>query len=187
MVLVPVPPIYLRERRFDLDVPGQGNRSDWTGTRQYVGLPGAETWYAQAAFMPAATERNKRLLRAFLLSLRGGQNWFRFPRSPGQFGGANPTVAAVLDDNTVTLNSAAGIVAGMWATFTYGGKFRLVGLKGDPAGNTISFEPFLRAAPAAGSVVEFRNPFCEMVLTNARNGFDTDEGVDTLEIQAEER
>lgn len=186
MALVTLPPIYLKVRRFELDVPGQTNRSDWTGTRQPVGLPGAETWHAHAAFLPTSIERDKRLLRAFLWGMRGTLNWFRLPRSPGQHPGPNPTVAVVVDENTVTLNSAAGIKAGMWAVFTYGGKTRLVGLKGDPAGNTITFEPALRAVPAVGSVVEIINPFCEMALSNPRNGFDDDEGVETLEFDAEE-
>lgn len=186
MPLVPLPPIYLRVRRLELDVPGQTNRSELTGTRQHVGMPGADTWYAKAAFLPAATVRDQRLLWAFQLALRGEQNWFRLPRFPGQHPGPNPTVAAVLDPNTVQLSSAAGLSAGMAATFTYGGRTRLVGLVGDPVGNTISFEPFLRGNPAVGSAVEIRTPFCEMSFSNPRNGIDEEDGVATLEFEAEE-
>jgi hypothetical protein len=187
MALIALPPIYLRVRRLDLDVPGQSNRGDWTGTRQYVGGPGAEVWYARAAFLPVATERDKRHLRAFLWGLRGGQNWFRLPVAPNQHGGPNPTVAEVLDPNTVQLNSTAGLSHGMFATFTYGATTRLVGIKGTPVDNTISFEPFLRADPAVASVVEVINPYSEMSLSNPRNGFDDDEGVATLEFDAEEK
>ena len=189
MALVNLPPIYLKVRRFDIDVPGQANRSDWTGSRQGVGQPGADTWYANAAFLPAATETDKRLLRVFLYSMRGSVNWFRLPRSPGQHPGPNPTVAAVVDEFTITLSSAAGILPGMWATFTTGAKTRLVNILATNVGgnvNRISFEPLLRTDPAVASTVEIMNPFCEMVLSNPRNGFDTDEGVDTLEFDAEE-
>jgi len=187
MALVVLPPIYLRIRRFDIDVPGQANRSDWTSTRQYVGQPGAPTWYGRCAFLPAAIERHKRLLRAFLLDLDGGLNWFRLPMAPGQHAGPNPTVAGVIDENTIVLSSAAGLSAGMWATFTAGGRTRLVGLRADPVGNTISFKPFLRSDPALGSTVEIMNPYCEVVLSSARNGFDEEEGVATLELDVEER
>lgn len=190
MALVPLPPIYLRIRRFDIDVPGMTNRSDWGGGRQHVGGPGAETWYAKCAFLPSARERDKRRLWAFLLAMRGEQNWFRLPKAPDQHPGPNPTVVEVLDANTVVLSSAAGLEAGMFATFSYnalaGPKKRLVGLKGDPAGNTVSFEPFLRGMPAAGSVVEVQNPYAEMSFSNPRNGMDEDEGVATVEFDAEE-
>lgn len=190
MALVPLPPIYLKVRRFDIDVPGQANRSDWSGTRQGVGQPGADTWYADAAFLSVATEKNKRLLRVFLYSLRGIQNHFRLPRSPGQHPGPNPTVAAVVDPNTITLSSAAGILPGMWATFITGTSTRLVNVMATNVGgnaNRISFEPFLRSDPAVASAVEIMNPFCDMVLSGARNGFDDDDGVETLEIAAEEK
>jgi hypothetical protein len=188
MALIALPPIYLRIRRFDLDVPGLGNRSEWTGTRQYIDLPGAETWYAKAAFLPAARERDKRHLRAFLWGMRGGSNWFRLSVAAGQHPGPNPTVAEVLDPNTIRLSSAAGLSHGMYATFVYpNGTTRLVGLSGDPAGNVVSFEPFVRVNPAVGSVVEVQNPYCEMSLSNPRNGFDEDDGVATLEFDAEEK
>lgn len=186
MTLIPLPPIYLRIRSLELDVPGQTNRSDWGGGRQVIGGPGADTWYAKCAFLPSGREREKRRLWAFLLSMKGEQNWFQLPKAPNQHPGPNPTVAAVLDANTVTLSSAAGLEAGMFATFYYAGRNRLVGLKGDPVGNTISFEPFLRGVPAVGSLVEIRNPFADMSFSNPRNGIDEDEGVATLEFDAEE-
>lgn len=185
MAIIPLPPLFLKIRRLDIDVPGLGVRSEWTGTRQYIGLPGADTWYARAAFMQTAREREKRYLRAFLAALRGGANRFRLPVAPNQHPGPNPTVAAVLDPNTVTLSDATGLVPGMYLTFLYLETGRLVTITGI-ADDTVSFEPFLRVNPAVGNLVEAINPFCEMSLSNMRNGFDDDEGVYTLEFEAEE-
>lgn len=186
MAVIALPAIYMRVRRYDIDVPGQANRSEWTSTRQYVGLPGAETWYGHAAFLPVSREREKRLLRSFLLRLDGQLNSFKLPMAPGQHAGPNPTVSAIVSPNSVTLSSAAGLHDGMFATIISNGKGRLVVLTADPSGNTITFKPRLRVNPVGGSTVEIMNPYSEVVLLNPRNGFDDDEGVQTLEFDVEE-
>ena len=48
----------------DLASPAQVNRSQWTGTRKVVGMPGVELWTGKATIADLATEEAERPWRA---------------------------------------------------------------------------------------------------------------------------
>lgn len=164
----------------DLSVPGQQNRSIWTGRRQIIGLPGAEVWAARISIVDITTEEQERAWRAFLLSLRGQQNWFRLPLPCNRHYGPKPLVnAATGDGYSLPLDGMAPstriLRAGQFMTVPLpSGHWRTVGLTADLVTNssgqaTAQFEPALNEVPANNAVVETGDPF--IPVSNADAGF----------------
>lgn len=164
----------------DLSVPAQQNRSVWTGRRQIIGLPGGEVWAARAGIFDIATEEQERVWRAFLLSLRGQQNWFRWPLPCNRHYGPKPLVnAAAGAGYTLPLDGMAAstriLRAGQFMTVPLpSGHWRTVGLTADLITNasgqaTAQFEPALNEVPANNATVETGNPF--IPFANADPGF----------------
>jgi len=175
-------------RKWTLQVPQQINRSSFTGRRKVIGLPGAEIWLLQATIEPLAREVQARSWRAFTASLRGAENFFRFPALPTpQTGFANPKVAAVVAGNrAVALTTAAGVVPGMHMTITQvDGYQRLVVVVG-VVGAQVSFEPYLYLDPLVTSDVEIQNPWGVMALSGGNAGWDDSNGLVGFTIDAQE-
>lgn len=181
---------------FDLRVPAQVNRSEWTGRRKVVGLPGAETWIASITIGDIATEAEEWPWRAFLLSLRGQENWFAL-RMACQQTDALPTVRPGANDgNSVPLSGMAAVStilrAGQYLTIPLpSGHARNVCLTADLTTNvngqgTALFEPALYEVPAAGASVEAQNPYVPMALATPMAGLSYSQGIAGRSFDLEE-
>lgn len=167
--------------------PQQTNRSGFTSRSQTVGLPGAELWSARATLEPMATEAEARAWRAFLMSLRGAENKFRFPALPSrQWNGA----AIAIDDNvnsrSIELAHTAGIVPGMFATVPIvGGHERLVVITAIGTSGKIEFEPSLPGVADESKNIELNSPWCLMRNVGPSVTW-TDAGVVNYTLEMEE-
>ena len=180
-----------------LRVPAQVNRARWTGRRQVVGLAGASMWLGQAALADIATEQEERPWRVFLFSLRGPQNWFRWPLPCANHIGPRPKVAAGASDGfTLPLTgmqpNARILKAGQFMTVPLpSGHQRPVmltaDLRADASGNaTAQFEADLGEVPAQGVTVETVDPFIPMALVDPEQGFDLSNGISGTSFAVEE-
>jgi len=182
---------------WSIDVPAQVNRSVFTSYRRVVGLPGAERWSARVTVEAITTELDERKWRAFLLSLRGQQNWFNMPancQNPPSIVGA--VGAGASNGYTLPLSgmavSSTILTAGEFMTvFLPSGHKRLVCLTADLVTNgagsgTATFEPSLDETPAFGATVVLDKPYCPMSLRARSNGWSKADGVSQFVLDAEE-
>lgn len=181
----------------DLSAPAQVNRSVWTGSRKVVGLPGAEVWRGKAAIDGQATEEAERPWRAFLWSLGGPENWFRWPLPCNQHIGPKPLVHAASEDGyTLPLDgmqpSTTILFAGQFMTVPLpSGRYRAVCLTEDLVTNgsgqaTATFRPALTEVPADNAEVETARPFVPMSPVSPTQGFAMDSGVSAASFDVEE-
>jgi len=181
----------------------QVNRSEWTGARKVVRLPGAGRWRCSAAVLQTTRHSIAREWIAFFTALEGQANTFLLPFSQGgqytQAGtGATPQVAAgaVQGAETIPLQglgaSGVRLFAGQAMSFVQpDGNTQLVvltqNLVADGSGNgTATFRAALRGAPAAGTAVELVNPVGQMALTTDLVPIPSDEGVYDFAFDCEE-
>lgn len=180
-----------------LSAPAQVNRSQWTGTRKVVGLPGVELWRGRATIMPMATEVAERPWRAFMFALRGPVNWFRWPLPCHKHIGPKPTIDVYPSDGyelplTGMQPNARILLAGQFMTVPLpSGHFRTVcltaDLRADASGNaTATFEPALGEVPDEGEEVETTDPFIPMSLVEPEQGFVASQGVSGTSFDVEE-
>ena len=197
MAEISMPAGDLEDVEIELDQNFQVNRSAWTGRRRVSGMPGAQRWYASATVPGIATEDDERPWRAFLLSLRGPVNRFRFPVACSQREGSNPTVRAGANPyTTLPLQglpaNATVLKAGHFLTVPLpSGHHRLVMLTADLVTNgsgqgTATFVPELMQTPAEGTTVETINPYLHAALINPRQGWKLSNGVSAFTLDAEE-
>lgn len=183
--------------RLDLSAPAQVNRSEWTGKRKVVGMPGAELWTGRATIDMLATEDAERPWRAFLFGLRGPVNWFRWPLPCNSHIGPKPTVdAGASDGYTLPLTgiqpNARILRAGQYMTVPLpSGHNRTVcltaDLRADASGDaTATFEPALGEIPDSGETVETADPFIPMSLADPTQGFSLSEGISGASFDVEE-
>ena len=174
-----------------LRAPAQVNRSTWSGRRKVVGLSGTEVWTGQAGIDLITTEEEERPWRAFLFSLKGPVNWFRWPLPCGSHIGPKPTVAAGAS-NGYTLPLTGMLRAGQFMTVPLpSGHARAVclvsDLRADATGNaTAQFEPALNEIPAEGATVETVDPYIPMSLVDPTQGFGLANGVSGTSFDVEE-
>lgn len=71
----------------------QANRSEFTGGRQVVALPGGGRWSASGEFVPMIGQDSSLQVRAFLSQLRGGLNHFALPAWEKRFSNVLPLTA----------------------------------------------------------------------------------------------
>lgn len=183
--------------RLTLSTPVQQNRSEWTGRKQVIGLPGAELWAGQVAITGISTEEEERPWRAFLFGLRGPLNWFKWSLPCNEHVGSKPLVNAAssagytlpLDGMTASTTIAK---AGQYMTVTLpSGRLRAVMLTADLTTNssgeaTASFVPALGEVPANNAAVETKAPFIPMSPVDATQGFETSEGISGTSFEVEE-
>jgi hypothetical protein len=167
--------------------PQQTNRSGFTSRSQTVGLPGAELWAARATLEPMATEREARAWRAFLMSLRGAENRFRFPALPSrQWNGAPIAIDDNVDSRSIEIASTAGIVPGMYATIPLtSGHERLVVITNIGSGGVIEFEPSMPGVADEAKNIEINEPWALMRNTGPAVSW-TDAGVVSYTLEMEE-
>ena len=197
MSLIALPTGFEFDTSFSLDVPAQVNRSGWTGRRKVSGLPGVERWFMTAQVEAIATELEECKWRAFMLAMRGVQNYTNFIVACQKHVGPKPTVAASattgytcpLQGMTV---STTILRAGQFMTIPLpSGHDRLVCLTSDlvtdASGDaTASFEPTLPEAPDEDDTVETAEPYCPINLVERRNGWSVANGVASFVIDGEE-
>lgn len=183
--------------RLRLSTPAQQNRSEWTGRKQVIGLPGAELWLGQIMIDILTTEEEERPWRAFLFGLRGPYNWFRCPLPCNQHAGAKPQVnAASSPGYTLPLKgltpSVTILQAGQYMTVPLpSGRQRAVMLTAPLVSNasglaTAAFVPALGEVPANNATVETKDPFIPFSPVDPVQGFDMSEGIATTSFEVEE-
>ncbi|MFN3474090.1 MAG: hypothetical protein ACK4ZW_08600 [Blastomonas sp.] len=177
--------------------PSQVNRSAWTGRRKVVGLPGAESWTASLTVPDIATEIEERKWRAFLIGLKGPQNWFRWYLPCNRHYGPKPRVnAASADGYSLPLDGMAVstriLSAGQFMTVPLpSGHSRLICLAQDLVTNssgeaTAAFGPALHEVPADNAEVETGNPWIPLALTSPNVGISYSDSVAGLQLDVEE-
>jgi hypothetical protein len=157
-----------------------------------MALPGGEYFNVSATTRDAYTEAEARQWRAFIMNLHGRENSFLLPAIDNgpQTPDLNPAVQSAVQGNAfATLNGigAAGLKAGMFATFTLtNGKRQLVVLGADAAAGTqvVPFQPALRGN-AAGAV-EVRFPVVQVSLLTDNSGWNDSDGAFSIAFDAEE-
>lgn len=177
--------------------PAQVNRSVWTGRRKVIGLAGTEVWTGQASIDLLTTEEEERPWRAFVFSLRGPVNWFRWPLPCHSHIGPKPTVdAGATDGYTLPLTgmqpNARILRAGQFMTVPLpSGHGRAVclsaDLRADASGDAVAqFEPALNEVPTEGVTVETTDPYIPMSLVAPEQGFTLSNGVSGTSFDVEE-
>lgn len=180
-----------------LAAPAQVNRSEWTGTRKVVGMPGVELWTGRATIDLLNTEAKERPWRAFLFGLRGPANWFSWPLPCNTHIGPKPVVdAGATAGYTLPLTgmspNARILRAGQFMTVPLpSGHSRAVcltaDLRADSSGDAeAEFEPALGEVPEADAEVETTDPFIPMALVESRQGFSLSEGISGASFDVEE-
>jgi hypothetical protein len=95
MAVITLPDNNFRSAQWTLVQPTQVNRSEFTGARQVMQLPGASYWRASVEHVPIKGEANVRAWRSFFARLQGQVNTFRLIASEGaQYSGANPRIGS---------------------------------------------------------------------------------------------
>lgn len=188
IVVSPPVPLPIATVEWRLIEPAQVNRSEWTGRRKVIGLPGAPRWTAKIELVPFVSEANVRRWRGWLAALQGPVN--RFPVvacESQQTTASNPSVrAGAGNGRTLPLTglpaSATVLPAGAFLTVPLpSGHYRLVcltaALTSDASGNaTASFAPDLGEVPPYGTVVEIQKPYALMALTDDPAGWSVGRG-----------
>lgn len=180
-----------------LDERLQVNTSEWTGARKVSTLPGAQKWSAKFSPHQLLAAASRKEWRAFLIALRGQVNSFRLPVCQRQHEGANPVVASGANAGaTLPLGGMPGsakfLDAGDYLTVPLpSGHNRLVMLTADLIANSsgagvAQFRPFLNEVPVAATSVESKDPFAQMALTQATNGWTEDRGAMGIAFSVEE-
>lgn len=180
MAVIPTPAaLKIRGIAWRLFSPAQVNRSAWTGRRQVVTQPGHARWTAEAEIALLA-EADAFAMRAFMMKLKGQINTFRLEAveqdqttvtsltvSGGASGGATSvTTSASWPASTTVLR------AGQMLTIND----QLLALTSDvvsnaTGGSTMTFEPPLRMAAAAGAPIEVRRPTALVALSEPEIGW----------------
>lgn len=177
--------------------PSRVNRSAWTGKRKVVGLPGGENWTGSLIVPDIATELEERKWRAFLVALRGPQNWFKWFLPCQTHSGAKPLVNNTpapgyelsLDGMTP---STTILTAGCFMTVPLpSGHKRLVCLTEDMVTNSSGqaiarFGPALGEIPANNVEVETKAPYIPLALTNTNTGLNYQDAIAGIELDVEE-
>lgn len=188
-IITPPARLPLRGVKWRCPEPAQLNRSGWTGTSKLVGLPGVAIWTLSATFSTIVGEDRAKQWRGFFASLRHQRHSFpvRAIESAAQTTAANPTVRAGAGNaDTVPLQglplNKTVLLAGDLITVPLpSGHQRLVCLTAPLVSNgqgqgTATFGPDLGEIPAAGAMVEIREPYGLMRQTSEPPGWDVDAG-----------
>jgi hypothetical protein len=158
--------------QWKLIMPSQTNISGWTGQRQVLGS-NRGWWECVMTPAPIVGDAAVKPWRAFLAQARGMVNDFQVrvhPRAQSSLAntvrvqGAGQTGRSIITDGWP--NSTAVLSAGDYVTIND----QLVQLTANVTSNgsgvaTLTFEPPIRTAPADDALVEYRNPYALMYLT----------------------
>lgn len=153
--------------------PTQNNISGWTGKRQVI-ASGRGWWECEITLPPIVGTTNVNAWRAFLARTQGSANDFQIPvdvtaqsalPNTALTNGTNQTGRSIATDGWP--NSTTVLSAGQYITIDN----QLLQLTSNVTSNgsgqaTITFEPPLRAPVADNTVIEYKNPYCLMYLTD---------------------
>jgi len=157
-------------------MPTQANVSSWTGKRQVV-ASGRGWWECDFNLPPIVGSANINAWRAFVALARGTANDFYIPVDPTAQSALSNTVRTNGTDQTGRSiatdgwpNSTTVLQAGQFVTIND----QLLQVTSDVTSNgsgqaTIAVEPPVRQPVADNSVVEYKNPFCKMYMTEEPN------------------
>ena len=189
MATIALPDSKFASAQWSLVVPQQINRSEWTGRRQVMVLPGAAYWKVTAAHVVVISEANMLAWRSFFAQLKGSANTFRLPAGEAdQHTGSEAAIqaSAIAGAVTVALTGLAASVtllkAGHFATVKLsGGGEQLVQLIADLTSDgsgaaSLSFFPPLRAATTAGATLGTKRPTALVALDASTTSFAVDRG-----------
>lgn len=157
-------------------MPTQANVSSWTGKRQVV-ASGRGWWECDFNLPPIVGSTNINAWRAFVALARGTANDFYIPVDPTaqsalsntvRTNGVDQTGRAIATDGWP--NSTTVLQAGQFVTIND----QLLQVTSNVTSNgsgqaTIAVEPPVRQPVADNSVVEYKNPFCKMYMTEEPN------------------
>lgn len=157
-------------------MPTQANVSSWTGKRQVV-ASGRGWWECDFNLPPIVGSTNINAWRAFVALARGTANDFYIPVDPTAQSALSNTVRTNGTDQTGRAiatdgwpNSTTVLQAGQFVTIND----QLLQVTSNVTSNgsgqaTIAVEPPVRQPVADNSVVEYKNPFCKMYMTEEPN------------------
>lgn len=167
MAIISLPPnVYFESvDKLQLLRAGFNLRSRYTGKRQSVNLPFA-VWYMEGKLIPVDGV-DARLWRSFLVKLEGLKNSFRLPvpgyTKPSGLVGVTARAAAARA-STFGIDTGAGVktvlLEGEYFTINDELKVATADVVTDASGfANVSFQPPLRKAVSAGTVLEIQNPY----------------------------
>lgn len=152
--------------------PAQNNISGWTGARQVL-ASGRGWWECSVSLPPMVGEASVAPWRSFFARLQGSANDFRLPVNEvaQSSSSATPLVngASQIGNSIVTDGwpvSTTVLSAGMYVTIN-NQLFQLVSnVTSNSSGQaTISVAPAVRSSPADNALIEFKNPYALMYIT----------------------
>lgn len=162
----------IRAYDWTLDRPAQVNRSDYTGARRVAANPWHGRWMSKLELAPIVG--NGRALRAFIGSLKGQVNSVRVPATEGDQEKLPVTTVSVTAAMGATTMTVAGALLEPGHLATVNDQLILITAAVD---YLITFEPPLRAAATAATVIEVGNPTCLMALADSMTGWSAEPGV----------
>jgi hypothetical protein len=176
MAFITAPNLNIRSIDWDLDQPGDSNESAWTGTDTTVTNPWHGKWSAKVQLAPILGEANVRSVRSFLARCRGKLNVFRLYATEGP---QNANSGVTLSAN-VAANARSVSITGA-TTQLKDGQFitingQLLQVVADQSESLVTFEPMLRAAATAGTIVVTSRPYALVKMTASSNGWGVDAG-----------
>lgn len=159
MAFITAPDFKIVTIRWELSRPAQINRSDWTGRRTVVVNPWHAKWRAHVELAVQQGEENFRALRSFFARCRGSVNTFRLYATAGK---QNDNFNVRVD--TAAAQGATSLTLAGYDTALLDGQMvtvngQLLQLTKAQSGATITFEPPLREAAAAGEPVATSRPY----------------------------
>jgi hypothetical protein len=175
MAVIQAPNWRIRRIEWELDRPAQMNVSAYTGRSKVVANPWHGKWRAKVEMAPIVREENIRPWRAFFAKLRGQVNTFRLPATEGKQNsnnGVEVASTAAANATSITITGAGSpLFAGQRVTVN-GQLLQLT----DVSGNTLTFEPPLRAEAEAGTTVVTSEPYALVRLSASAWGEAVDVG-----------
>lgn len=177
LIAMPAAPV-AANIEWNLDQPGQANRSEFTGKRRVTLLTTAPRWYAKVTLPPILGEARVLDWRAFVVDCDGIANSFRLIAvERPQIAGVAVTVkgAGQFGRSIVTQGwGAAGEKLKRGQMVTIGDQLLMLQAPviADANGQaTLSVKPYVRQIPADGAPIEVSLPYAVMSMSDPKNGW----------------
>lgn len=176
MAIITAPDFRIRKIDWTFDRPSQVNSSAFTGKRTAPANPWFGRWLASVELAPIQGEASYRSLRSFFVRCCGQLNSFKLyavTQTQNSNSGVTVGATAAAGATSMALSGAATpMKEGQLVTVND----QLLLLTANQSGNTINFEPQLRAQASLGTAVETSRPWALVRLRNPQSGWDVDPG-----------
>jgi hypothetical protein len=163
---------------WDIDQPGQANRSEFTGRRRVTLLAAAPRWSAKIVLPPILGENAVLDWRAFVVDLDGIANSFRVVACErDQISGVTiRTDAAGQGGHSIATSGwgAAGpkLKRGQFITVADQLLMLMAPIIADADGKALaSFKPYLRVPTISNALIEVKRPYAVMSSKDPKNGW----------------